>query len=124
MAVCGRSGVRALVAAAALLLTTLLGAQCASAQVAGDLVRPATAPVSAAATPPEHPGSTEDDSKQRHGPRRHAGLRTPGRLPVRVCECDDRTRSGRCYANSITVRDGGRRGRAVALPLLHQTFRC
>lgn len=122
MAVCGRIGVRAFVTAVVLLLGVLLGAESASAHVAADVVRPATAPLSYAASSPEHSGSSEDDSKQRHGPRRQAGLRAPAGLPE--CGCAGRARAAQSCGVAVTVRDSAPRGPTVELPLLYQTFRC
>lgn len=124
MAADGRSGLRALVSAGLLLLVTLLGAECASAQVAAQGLRPATAPVSYTTVPAEHSGTAEDDSKPRHGARRSSGFTASTGRPGRVCDCDARMHSAHCHTTSVTVRDGTRRGRFVALPLLHQTFRC
>lgn len=118
------SGVRALVSAVVLLLAAVLGVECASAQVTAESLRPAATAAAYTAVPHEHSGTGKDDCKQRHGPRRSAGLRAPARTPARVCGCDIRTGSAHCHADSVTVREGAPRARSVGLPVLHQTFRC
>jgi hypothetical protein len=120
----GPSGLRALVSAVVLLLATVLGVECASAQVTAESLRPAATAAAYTAVPHEHSGTAEDDCKPRHGPRRSAGVQAPTRTPARVCGCDVRTGSAHCHAESVTVRERAPRACSVGLPVLHQTFRC
>lgn len=119
-----RSGARALFTALVLLLAAFLGVECASAQVTAETFRPAASASVYTAVPGERSGAAEDDCKPRHGPRRSASAQAHARASARVCDCDVRTVRAHRAAESVTVREGARAGRAVDLPLLHQTFRC
>jgi hypothetical protein len=119
-----RSGARVLITAVILLLATFLGVQCASAQVTAETLRsPGTASASTDASN-QRPSTAEEDVKPRHGPRRSISVQAQRSASARVCDCDLRTVTAHCFAQSVTERECARRGRAVDLHVLHQTFRC
>lgn len=119
-----RGGARTLITAVVLLLATVLGVECASAQVTAETLRSPGTASSDTAAPSQRASTAEDDFKPRHGPRRPASLQVQTRASARVCDCDVCTVPARHLAGSVTEREGARRGRAVDLHVLHQTFRC
>ncbi|WP_314178353.1 hypothetical protein [Streptomyces winkii] len=124
MPVSADRAMRGLVTAVVLLLAALLGMETASAQAIGQDGRTAATAPAYAAVPHEHSGTAEDDCKPRHGPRRATAVQAPARAPARMCGCDAEWRTGRRWADSVTVREGPPRSRSVGVPVLHQTFRC
>ncbi|NLU75415.1 hypothetical protein HCC61_22565 [Streptomyces sp. HNM0575] len=121
----GRSAARALVTALVLLLAALLGVECACAQPGAVSVRTSATAPGYTAVPYEHPGTAEDDCKPRHGPRRAGGVAAPVGVPGRAYGRDVRAGATRLsHAVAAGVREAAPRGTSVALPLLHQTFRC
>ena len=119
-----RHAMRTLIAAATLLLATLLGAECASAQVAFNNAHAVTSAGPQSTVVDQHSGPADDDCRPQHAARH--SVTAPGSTirPGHVCGCDFHTGTAHPEPRSVTVREITPKARSVGLPLLHQTLRC
>ncbi|MGW8381116.1 hypothetical protein [Streptomyces sp. ODS28] len=119
-----RTVIRAFVTAVSLLLTALLAADSAAAQVV-----PASEHGVASIQQSQIQGEAERDTipadcQSHRGARNPVNTPAPTVNPLHMCVCHFGPSVAPKAVAAITGSEGFSRGRTVEIPLLHQVFRC
>jgi hypothetical protein len=119
------TAVRVLVTAVSLLLSALLAADSAAAQVTPVKDHGVIATQDASASPAEDTDSVPDNCATHRGASNPVNTPAPAANPLHTCVCHagPATASAKSVA-TVTGSEGFSRARTVQLAVLHQVFRC
>ncbi|MBR7677836.1 hypothetical protein [Streptomyces daliensis] len=119
-----RTVVRFLVTAVSLLLSVLISADCAAAQVTPPVERVSVSAERSPTSEGEHTKQSPKDCQMRRGARQPFVAPTPVPQQVVMCGCDSRVNMPEHVVVPVTGSEAVPRARSVEIPLLHQVFRC
>lgn len=118
------SVLRTFVTAIALLLSALLAADSAAAQVVPVTEHGVVSAEGAQVSSEDSPHTVPADCKSHRGARNPVNTPAPAVNPLHMCVCHSGPDLGPKYVVPVTGSEAFPRGRSVDLSVLHQVFRC